>query len=306
MPPSRNRAKLNKRILETAAEFVTATNASCRQAVSPAMHEFILNLVQISTCIQVNDDAALIDAAPLLDTITEKRMTKAIRERGDAKFTEAMVYLSEVRFANLVVDAKTVHSLKTIACLLSNPHYPSQTVVFALRENTNFTIDAYATLFAELSSCLEEYPIVICSVISDHLFAQSHVFDRVLDQSVILHVKCFTQMINLVFVNAMTNAYFAEILDEMRQAQWIFRLQPAADAIGCQCPKFVRTRWFFMMDYGKALGYRDHLPLEIFELYIIMLPFSCFLGARESRARALLAIVSLSRQLLTVARNISS
>jgi hypothetical protein len=113
-------------------------------------------------------------------------------------------------------------------------------------------------------------------------------------------------MINLVLVNTMTNTYFAEILNEMRQAQRIFRMQPAADAIDCQCPKFVRTRCFFMTDYGEALGYREHIPLEIFELYIIMLPFSCFLGARESRTRALLAIVSLSRQLLTVARNISS
>jgi hypothetical protein len=122
MPPSRNRAKLNKRILGTAAEFVTATSVSCRQAVSPAMHEFILNLIQISACVQVNDDAALIDVARLLDTITEKRMTEAIRERGDAKFAEAMVQLSEVRFANFVVDAKIVHCLKIIACLLPNPH----------------------------------------------------------------------------------------------------------------------------------------------------------------------------------------
>jgi hypothetical protein len=53
------------------------------------MHEFILNLIQIGTCLQANDDAALTDVAGLLDTITEKRMTEAIRERGDPKFAEA-------------------------------------------------------------------------------------------------------------------------------------------------------------------------------------------------------------------------
>jgi hypothetical protein len=32
-------------------------------------------------------------------------MTEAIRERGDAKFAEAIFQLCEVRFANLAVDA---------------------------------------------------------------------------------------------------------------------------------------------------------------------------------------------------------
>jgi hypothetical protein len=39
---SRNRAKLNEQILETVAEFVTATNLNCRQTPSSAMHGFIL------------------------------------------------------------------------------------------------------------------------------------------------------------------------------------------------------------------------------------------------------------------------
>jgi hypothetical protein len=312
IPLPRNQAKLNKRILGTAAEFVTVTSLSCRQAVSPTMHEFILGLIQIGAGLQANDDAALIDVAGLLDTITEKRMTEAIRERGDAKFAEAIGQLSEVRFANFVVDAGTVHSLKTIVCLLTNPHYPIQPVLFALREDPNFTADDYAVLFVELFSSIEQYPIVMCSVVIDNLRAQSSGLDRVVGQSIILHIKCFAHMINLVLVNTMTNAYFAEIMDEMKQTQRLFRLQPAIDAIGRKCPKFVRTRWFFMMDTlayfmanfeqytafliecGEALGDRDRLPLEIFELSIIMHPFSCFLSAVESRTRALPDIVPLS------------
>jgi hypothetical protein len=90
----------------------------------------------------------------------------------------------------------------------------------------------------------------------------------------------------------MTNAYFAEIMDELKQSQRIFRMQPAVNAIGRKCPKFAHTRWSFMMntlayfmanfekctsvlmDYAEALGYRDRLPLEIFGLSIIMLPFA--------------------------------
>jgi hypothetical protein len=147
IPLLRNLAKLNKRILETAAEFVTATSLSCRQAVSPAMQEFILSSIQIGASFQANDDEALIDVAGLLETINEKRITEAIRKRRAAKFAEAIVQLSKVRFANLVVDAGTVHSLKTIVCRLTNPHYPIQPLLLALRENTNFTADDYATIY---------------------------------------------------------------------------------------------------------------------------------------------------------------
>jgi hypothetical protein len=81
-------------------------------------------------------------------------MTKAIHERGDVKLTQPMVQLSEVCFANLVVDAGTVHSLKTIVSLFTNPHCPIQPVVHALREKTNFTTDDYATLSLNFSHVL--------------------------------------------------------------------------------------------------------------------------------------------------------
>jgi hypothetical protein len=114
------------------------------------MHEFILNFIQIDADLQANNNAALYDIAGLLDTITEKRMTKAIRESRDAKFAEEMVRLSDVRFANFVVDPGTVHNLKTLDYLLTNRHYLIQPVVLALRENTNFATNDYATLFVEL------------------------------------------------------------------------------------------------------------------------------------------------------------
>jgi hypothetical protein len=100
--------------------------------------------------------------------ITEKRMTETIRERGDAKFAEAIVQPSEIRFANLVVDAGTVHSLKTIVRLLTDPHYPIQPVLLTLRENTNFAPDDCATLFVELFLSIQQCPVVICSVVIDN------------------------------------------------------------------------------------------------------------------------------------------
>jgi hypothetical protein len=56
----------------------------------------------------------LINVAGLLDTMTEKWMAEAIRERENVKFAEAMTQLRKIRFTDLEIDAGTVHSLKTI------------------------------------------------------------------------------------------------------------------------------------------------------------------------------------------------
>jgi hypothetical protein len=78
------------------------------------LHKYILNLIQAGTCIQASDEAVLIDGTGLPNTMTEKRMAETIRGRRDAKLNETMDQLPEIRFANLGVDAGTVHNLKTI------------------------------------------------------------------------------------------------------------------------------------------------------------------------------------------------
>jgi hypothetical protein len=113
--------KLNRRILQKVAEFVTATNTSYRQAASPAMHKFILILIQTCVCIQANDHAVFMDPAGILGTMIEKHMAGLIRERETETFAEAMVQLHDICFANSVVDVGTVHSLQSIVCLLINP-----------------------------------------------------------------------------------------------------------------------------------------------------------------------------------------
>jgi hypothetical protein len=241
---------------------------------------------------------------------------------GDATFIEAMDRLGEVRFVNLVVDAGAVYTLKTIVCLLTNPYLVAQPILLSLRENANFTADDYAVLFVELFSRFEEYPIVICSVVIDNLPAQSSGLERALTERPILHVKCFAHMTNLILVNSIGEEIFTNVMEELRTIQRIFRAQPVATLIGRKCPRFVRTRWFFVVDtlqyfvinhlncneylarYGEVREeYRPALPIEIFELYIMLLPFYCFLGAVESRTCALPNIVPLVRMLLALLKD---
>jgi hypothetical protein len=134
------------------------------------MHEFITNLIQIGACIQAHDEMIVTDVDTLLDEISEQRLTEQIRATGDAQFVQAITDLSEIRSANLVVDAGTAHALKSIVCVLTNPHYPIPPVLLALRENTHFKGDDYCSLFVELLSSIES-SIIICAVVVDNVLA---------------------------------------------------------------------------------------------------------------------------------------
>jgi hypothetical protein len=82
-------------------------------------------------------------------------------------------------------------------------------------------------------------------VVIDNLFAQFQNLDRALDQSVVMHMKCFTHTTSLVHVHRMMNAYFTEMKSELRQAQRIFQMQPAVGALDRKCPEFVITKSFY-------------------------------------------------------------
>jgi hypothetical protein len=105
LPLSRNRAKQNQRILEPAAEFVTATRPGYRQAASSAMHECILTLRQTGACIHANDGAVLINVAlwNISPSLTTDPMCKT--------FTEFHIQLPAPLTANSAEEALTDHTL---------------------------------------------------------------------------------------------------------------------------------------------------------------------------------------------------
>jgi hypothetical protein len=101
----------------------------------------------------------------------------------------------------------------------------------------------------------------------------------------------------------MMNAFFTQIMDERRRAQRIFYSHPASmplaasvyngphkmliviDTLAYFMNNFAKCPCF-LMDCGEALGYRDLLPLQMFESYVTLLPFCCFLGILELHADA--------------------
>jgi hypothetical protein len=76
------------------------------------------------------------------------------------------------------------------------------------------------------------------------------------------------------------------------------------DILACFMDDFAKCT-YFLMDCGEALGYRDHLLLDVFELYIILLHFHDFIHALDWRTWPLPDIIPLSGELFTILRNMS-
>jgi hypothetical protein len=122
-----------------AASFVAATNLSFHYAASPAMHDFIIRLIQIRESLRQDAFDTIVDIPPLIDEMTDGQVADAVHQNADLKFQAAMDKLADLQVVNLVVDAGTVFQLKTIPCLMSNPSCSEPPVLLTLRENKNFT-----------------------------------------------------------------------------------------------------------------------------------------------------------------------
>jgi hypothetical protein len=142
-------------------------------------------------------------------------MAEALRQGADRRFTEAMERLGDVHFSNLIVDAGTFYHMKSIPCLLTNPHVAEQPVLLALRENRNFTIQDYCDLFCELIAIVDSFGMVLCLNVVDNLLVQVSGLDRALQVSdcPVIHVKHFAHMANLVLGSTVSMPNFSPIMD---------------------------------------------------------------------------------------------
>jgi hypothetical protein len=323
-PISPNRVALNRTVLRIAGEFVASTNLSFRSAASPPMFNFIIKLIQLGASLPRDRLNTIQDVATLIDTFSDKAIASEVRAIGDTRFEASMIRLQELCFVNLIVDAGQIHQMKMIPCILTNPYCADPPVILALHENSNLTMDLYAQLFANLVEMVQPFNLVISSIVIDNLPAQASGLDSFLEstKSAILHVRCFAHMTNLILENTMCQADFANLMSVLTRLQVFLRRRDSITIIGKRCPKFVRTRWFFMVDTLSFIvdnievihpyleiqtvdkSVPNCIPAEIYELYAILLPFKCFLNAVEARNCALPMIVSLVRSLLAALRDI--
>jgi hypothetical protein len=140
--------------------------------------------------------------------------------------------------------------LKSIVCLVTNPHAIEPPGLLSLREKQNFTVQDYCNLFFELMAILDSFGLILCSIAVENLPAQVGGVDRALqlNNSPAIHVKCFAQMANRVLASTGSTANFARIMDYLTDLQKLLRSPQATVQLGAKCPKSVRTRWFSLVD----------------------------------------------------------
>jgi hypothetical protein len=97
-------------------------------------------------------------------------------------------------------------------------------------------------------------------------------------------------MPNLILLNPLSEPNLSRIMSELTELQHILRRPAAIVAMGKRCPKFVRTKWFYMVDmlaflFGRSEGIaldlqelsqnediRGFILAEAMELYAIRVP----------------------------------
>jgi hypothetical protein len=81
---------LNKKILSLAATFVATTNLSFRQTASPAMHEFMVRLIQLGASLPRDAFNTIVDVDQLIDQITDAQVAEQLRANADGIFRAAL------------------------------------------------------------------------------------------------------------------------------------------------------------------------------------------------------------------------
>jgi hypothetical protein len=205
---------------------------------------------------------------------------------------------------------------------LTNPHASEQPVRLALRENQNVTIQDYCNLFRELIVIVNSLGMVLCSIVVDNLPVEVSGLDRglQLSDSPVIHVECLAHMENLFSVTTVSTPNVSWTMDYLADLQKLLTSPPATVQLGAKCPKFVRTRRFDMLDTLRCISkhftpvseflchlpdgaaFPRSLPQEIFELYLVLLPFSCFTKPVERRSSSLPEIALFCRGLLATLR----
>jgi hypothetical protein len=148
--------------------------------------------------------------------------------------------------------------------------------------------------------------MVLCLLVFGNLLVQVSGLDRTLQmtQGPLIHVKCFANMPNLVSAWTVSTPHFSRIMDHLADLQKLLTSPPATAQLGvkCKCPTFAQTRWFDMVDtlpfisnhfapvseflcnLSDDAAIPRFLPWQIFQFYLILLPFSWFTEAVERRS----------------------
>jgi hypothetical protein len=97
---------------------------------------------------------------------------------------------------------------------------------------------------------VESYGLTLCAIVIANLPDQSAGPDDLLSarNSPVIHFKCFAHMTNMVLGNCMSKPYFATVMQIFIEMQSLLRTPGAITAIRRRCPRYVRTRWFYMVD----------------------------------------------------------
>jgi hypothetical protein len=128
----------------------TEASSSSRQSAFPAMHDFVVKLLELGASLPQEGPRRGVNIAPCADPSSNRSMAEAVEPSTDRRLADAIERLGDVHFVALIVEAGATQSLKTIICLLTSPHAVERPALLAFTEDQDFTVQDDCNPFREL------------------------------------------------------------------------------------------------------------------------------------------------------------
>jgi hypothetical protein len=252
---------------------------------------------------------------------SEQTVTDAMVRVAQSKFDECIqIAARDVRFVCFICDAGTVVNGKVIHGAFTNPIHIDDIITLPPFENVHWDAACYQTFFRETFTTYSgedaQASLEICGVVCDNLPAQVVGLRNFLAEdhgrwAGIMHIPCCNHMINLVFVQALKQGFFREVVSSLPGVIQAMNSEYALQVTRKQCPKIIRTRWVYLVD---ILGFLINHYFEVHEVlqlidpadilrvyrpaYLLLLPLSLFSRAMETRKRILAHVIPAAREVL--------
>lgn len=247
------RTNFNENIITDVALVSGRLDISANKATSVAMRKFIISLLQKGYRLALSNNSVKIE--DFVDPFSPPIFAEALKKVAQKEFGISVQKAEEIRFVTLICDAGTVVKSHVLHFMIVSNYNPDMNFLFETYESDKFDSESYFKIFYDVFEKLNQYKIIVCALTIDNLPAQVSGFFQLKTTTenpfirTVMHIPCFSHLINLVFLNIIKmSPLLQNLIEQIMLITNIIRKNEAVNFIGAKCPTFSRTRWLYIVD----------------------------------------------------------
>ena len=281
-----------EKLMNSVATIAGQADIPISKITSAQFKNFIREVLDIGVMISKKYKDSIPDLNQYTKYITEKRINPRMEFISEEEFRKRLKKFQKKIFINVLCDAGTVLGFKCVHAMLAHPGV-DDSLPFEIYENHEFNGNDYFVFFSDILEKINQYKLYVASIIIDNLPAQMFGISKLIEISdspflkSIIIIPCLCHLTNLVFTTAVKkSSLIRKIINEIQCFVVQIRKPEAVKYLKLKCPKFISTRWLyiidclkFIFDYSDALyagrknGYNiPKIPMSFTYIYEIIIP----------------------------------